>query len=73
MTVKNVVTTSTRPFAPRLSAAERRTAQITTLATQQAELKHEAAQRRLARELRVDASPAPTPRKNPAPKHPHAR
>jgi hypothetical protein len=54
MTDKSLVTEPVRPLAPRLTAAERRTAQIATLATQQAELKHEAAQRRLARERRVD-------------------
>ncbi len=71
MTAKNTVTTSLRPVKPRLSAAERRAAQITTLATRQAELKHEAAQRRLARE-RDDASPSPKSRKNTAAQRPGA-
>jgi hypothetical protein len=61
MTIKKVVTTSARPLAPRLSAAERRAAQITALASQQAELKQEAAQRRFARDLRADATPPPGP------------
>lgn len=63
MTNKNLVTEPVRPLAPRLTAAERRTAQIATLATQQAELKHEAAQRRLAleRRLATDAHTAQEP------------
>lgn len=73
MTAKNTLTTSVRPVKPRLSAAERRAAQIRTLATKQAELKHEAGRRRLARELRDGASRSPKPSRNAAAKRPHAR
>ncbi len=51
MAAKITVTTPTRPAAPRPSAAERRAAEIAMLSTKQAELKHEAAQRRQARGL----------------------
>ena len=57
MPPKSPMTTSTRTLKPRLSAAERRAAQVAGLATQQSDLKREAAERRLAREQR-DASSA---------------
>ncbi|HWF54653.1 MAG TPA: hypothetical protein VG223_08505 [Solirubrobacteraceae bacterium] len=47
---RNTVTASVRPVTPRASAAERRAAEIATLSNKQAELKHEAAERRRARE-----------------------
>ena len=56
MPPKSPVTTSTWTIKPRLSAAERRAAQIAGLATQQSTLKREAAERRLAREQRDIAS-----------------
>jgi hypothetical protein len=49
MAAKNKMTMSVGPTAQRLTAAERRAAQIGTLATQQATLKQEAADRRRKR------------------------
>jgi hypothetical protein len=49
MATKRKVTVSVQPPKHRLSAAERRSAQIASLATKQAELKQEAAERRAAR------------------------
>lgn len=46
MAAKHKLTVSTQPTNPRLSSAERRAAQIASLATQQATLKQEAAARR---------------------------
>jgi hypothetical protein len=57
MSAKYPITTSTGMGKPRLSAAERRAAQTAELATQQARLKQEAADRRLARG-REDQPPA---------------
>jgi hypothetical protein len=48
------MTTSSNTVKPRQSAAERRAAQVATLATQQSDLKREAAERRAVREQRVD-------------------
>jgi hypothetical protein len=49
MPSKHPLTTSTRVLKPRMSATERRAAQVAGLATQQSQLKQEAAERRLAR------------------------
>jgi hypothetical protein len=49
MAAKHKVTVSTRPINHQLSTAERREARIATLSTQQAELKQEAADRRVQR------------------------
>ena len=49
MPPKHPMTRSTQTSRPHLSAAERRAAQIAGLAGQQADLKREAAERRLAR------------------------
>jgi hypothetical protein len=49
MSAKYPITTSTGMAKPRLSAAERRAVQTAELATQQARLKQEAADRRVAR------------------------
>jgi hypothetical protein len=57
MAVKNKVTASRQPAAPRPTAVERRAADIAMLSTKQAELKQAAADRRRERELR-DAAPA---------------
>jgi hypothetical protein len=65
MTSKNPVTETVHPVKPRLTVAERRAEQMASLATRQAELKQEAAERRLARERAADAVPEP---KRPAPK-----
>jgi hypothetical protein len=55
-----------RPPSPRPSPAERRAAQSELLSSRQAELKQEAADRRLARAEQDAASPPPTPTKRPA-------
>lgn len=47
MPPRNKMTVSSRPTGPRPSSAERRAAQIEKLSTRQAELKQEAAERRL--------------------------
>jgi hypothetical protein len=60
MAVKHKVTVSTRPANSRGTTAERRAAQIASLATQQAELKQEAAERRAER-ANQSASAAATP------------
>lgn len=52
MPSKNTVTSSVRPVKPRLSTAERRAAEVASLAGKQAQLKLEAAERRAAREKR---------------------
>ena len=49
MAAKHKVTTSIQPTKHRLSTAERRAAGIALLSTQQAELKQEAADRRVQR------------------------
>ena len=60
MPPKPPLTTSSRTVTPRQSAAERRAAQIAGLATQQSDLKREAAERRRVRELRGDPPPVRT-------------
>ena len=52
MSPPKTVTTSEYAVKPRLSAAERRAAQVAAIATQQSELKQDAAERRRARDLR---------------------
>jgi hypothetical protein len=49
MAAKHKVTVSVQPTNHRLSSAERRAASIASLSTQQAELKQEAADRRVQR------------------------
>jgi hypothetical protein len=66
MPPKNPVTGSIQPVNARLSAAERRAAQVAANATRQAELKQEAAERRRARELRDEAPAEARPRRRPA-------
>jgi hypothetical protein len=56
MPAKNPVMGSVKPVHPRLSATERRAAQAASVANRQAELKHEAAERRDARALRDGSS-----------------
>jgi hypothetical protein len=55
-----------RPFSHRPSPAQRRADQIEKLSGRQAELKQEAADRRLARAEQDAASPPPAPAKRPA-------
>ena len=52
MAAKHKMTVSTQPTNGRTSTAERRAAQIASLSTKQAELKHEAADRRAQRASR---------------------
>ena len=54
MAAKNKMTVSVQPSARRMTAAERRAARIGTLATQQATLKQEAADRRRKRAEKAD-------------------
>jgi hypothetical protein len=56
MAAKNKTTVSVGPTAARLTAAERRAAQIGMLATQQATLKQEAADRRRKRAEEAEGS-----------------
>jgi hypothetical protein len=51
MAAKHKVTVSREPAAQRPSAAERRAERVAALATQQSDLKREAAERRAKREL----------------------
>jgi hypothetical protein len=60
MPAQNPVTASPRPIPPRLNAAERQAIKTAAAATKQAELKQEAADRRLARAEREAAEPAST-------------
>jgi hypothetical protein len=62
MAVRQKVTVSMQPMARRPSAAERRAAHIATVSTEQAELKHEAAERRASRAMNSNAAAAPTDR-----------
>ena len=64
------VTASLRPQTHRPSSAERRAAQIEMLSTRQAQLKQEAAERRLTR-ANQDTSTASAPRR--APRRSNAR
>lgn len=70
MAAKPKVTVSTQPTTRRGTTAERREAHIASLATQQAELKREAAERRAER---AKNPPAPSaPRKRPSVKRSNA-
>jgi hypothetical protein len=55
MAAKHKVTVSIRPTNHQLSTAERRAAHIASLSTQQAELKQEAADRRVQRATKTAA------------------
>jgi hypothetical protein len=57
MAVRHKVTTSSQPLERRPSSAERRAAQVEALATQQADLKREAAERRAKREAQSSDRP----------------
>ena len=65
MAAKHKVTVSTQPTNHRPSTAERRAAQIASLATEQAELKQEAAERR-AEHARRNTPATSRPRKGAA-------
>jgi hypothetical protein len=71
MTSRNPVSTS-HTAKPRLNATERRAAQFAAVATKQADLKREAAERRLAREQRGEPA-TPTGRKTRAARRATAR
>ena len=58
MATKHKLTVSTRPPTGRSTSAERRAAQIEALATQQTELKQQAAERRAARAKQSAPAPA---------------
>ncbi len=58
MATRHKMTVSQRPTGKQSSSAERRAAQIAALSTKQAELKEEAAQRRLARDADKRVSPS---------------
>jgi hypothetical protein len=64
MAAKQKVTVSVQPTNNRLSHAERRAAETAWLSTQQATLKHEAAERRARRAAAEAASPS-APRRTP--------
>ena len=66
MAVKQKVTVSMQPMARRPSSAERRAAHIATVSTEQAELKHEAAERRASRAMNSNPQRLPS-RVNPQP------
>jgi hypothetical protein len=72
MAAKHNVTVSRRPNAQWPSAAERRAAQVEALSSKQAQLKQEAAERRLARSANQDTSTA-SPRRNRTPRRGSAR
>jgi hypothetical protein len=59
MATRRKVTVSVQPPKYRLSAAERRLAEIESISTKQAELKQEAAERRAARASQPPAAPTP--------------
>jgi hypothetical protein len=63
MGAKHKVTVSVRPPTARASTAERRAAQIAALATEQADLKREAAERRRNAAPDKVAPAAPKPRR----------
>jgi hypothetical protein len=65
MAAKHRVTVSTQPTNRRLTSAERHAAQMASLATRQAELKQEAAERR-AKRANENAPAASAPRKSAA-------
>jgi hypothetical protein len=57
MAVRHKVTPSLQPLERRPSSAERRAAQVAALATQQADLKREAAERRAKRDATLSDRP----------------
>jgi hypothetical protein len=59
MAAKHKVIRSTQPTNGRLTAAERRAAQIASISTKQAELKQEAAERRAARDSKIASAASP--------------
>jgi hypothetical protein len=61
MPARSPVARTKLPVPPRLSPVERRAAQAAAMATRQAELKDEAAQRRTAREQDKDPPATPHP------------
>ena len=63
MATKHKVTVSQQPAAQRQSYAERRDARSAALATQQADLKREAAERRARRDAIAEDPNQPAPRK----------
>lgn len=65
MGAKYKLSVSVRPTIPRASSAERRAAAIAALSTKQADLKREAAERRLNRDRDDQATAGSTPRKAP--------
>ena len=67
MATRHKVTVSTRPKTQALTGAERRAAQAAALATQQGELKQQAADRREKRATSSAANPPATPRTEAAP------
>lgn len=73
MPSKNAVTSSSQRSQPRMSAAERRAAEIAAGATKQAQLKREAAERRVERAQREADAPPPPPRKSVLNRRPRAR
>lgn len=72
MPPKNTMTTSVRAVKPRVSATERRAAEIAAAANKQPQLKREAAQRRAER-ARREAEAPPQPRKSAVTRRPRAR
>lgn len=72
MPPKNTVTSSVRSIKPRMSAPERRAAELAANANKQAQLKREAAERRAARALR-DAQAQSQPRKSAITRRPRPR
>ena len=71
MPPKNAATSSMGSAKPRMSAAERRAAEITATAGKQAQLKREAAERRAER-ARREAEAPPQPRTSTARRRPRA-
>ena len=72
MIPKKTMTSSTRSVKPRLSATERRAAEIAAGANKQQQLKREAAERRAERARREAETPTP-PRRSAAMRRPRAR
>ena len=66
MAAKQQVTVSVQPMTRRPTSAERLAAHAASLATKQAELKREAAERRAKRASESNAPAAPIPRRNSA-------
>ena len=73
MAVKEKMTVSVQPTARRPSSAERRAAHIAAVSTEQAELKHEAAERRANRAMNSNPPAASMPRKSATARRRNAR